>query len=178
MHTFTIPWSVSREQHTRVGITEIHHPLHNEYKQHTTGHMTQSRRTATQGMKHIKQRKTTNTHRGKTQVTPWLPIGYWLGDDPSSHRRQRTPLSYPGRWRISTERRAYRTRSYGAYLHPRSITSRQHEHKVRVTTVLYSPRSPRSNHPTEVRILPVCVLHSIHAWYATRLLINWYHNCL
>ena len=36
---------------------QIHHPTHNEYKKYTTGHMTQSKITASQGRQHIKQRK-------------------------------------------------------------------------------------------------------------------------
>ena len=51
-------------------VTQIHHPIHNEYKGYTTGRMTQSKTTATQG------RKTHNTAEdykhtsGKAQVTP------------------------------------------------------------------------------------------------------------
>jgi hypothetical protein len=46
-------------------VTQIHHPIHNEYKKNTTGHMTQSKTTATQGRKHMIQRKITNTHVAK-----------------------------------------------------------------------------------------------------------------
>ena len=31
-------------------------------------------------------------NRGKTQVMPWLPTGYWLGDVPSLHSRWRSLL--------------------------------------------------------------------------------------
>ena len=40
---------------------QIHHPLHNEYTSYITGHETQSKTTATQGGKHNKQRKSSNT---------------------------------------------------------------------------------------------------------------------
>ena len=40
---------------------QIHHPTHNAYKKYTTGHMTQSKITASQGRQHIKQRKSSNT---------------------------------------------------------------------------------------------------------------------
>ena len=79
-------WTTYSSWHYRYIIQHITHT-----RKYTTGHMTQSKITASQGRQHIKQRKSSKSNRGRTQVTPWLPTGYWLGDVPSSQSRQHTP---------------------------------------------------------------------------------------